>query len=282
MNLTKARDFYSEYREGTLDGGLRQAFERALQSDPHIQADYDEFCATMASLDSMKDATIEVPFGLQDAISAQLDKHIFESERVKKTSSIFNWRLPLYGAVAATAIFGTLVALNQDKDGGPFEASLTPIRRNEEARPVLSVKDGKVDITYRTGESQTATVKDIKTGAVLHEIKVGKTEVSTPISNERVEPVTVVIEFSGNIEPIHLVIPGTGKSDAVKGEGTLADLAVFIADRYRVPVLLPAESASKLSWSVEPGVPVEELPGVLAPFKVLVETRSNGFLALSL
>ena len=36
MNPAKAREYFTDYHEGTLDRGLREAFDRAMQEDAEL------------------------------------------------------------------------------------------------------------------------------------------------------------------------------------------------------------------------------------------------------
>ena len=281
MNLNKARDFYSDHYEGKLEAGLRQAFERAMAADPHIEADYREFCAAMEQLNDFGKAEVEIPFDLHETLSAKLDKHIYDTKQVTNRPGIFSWRLPLYGAVAATALVGTFFAINRQGTGGPSEAGFVPAVTENVAPPELSVENGTVQVVYRGRQSQTVSVREESTGKILQEIKIGVQDVSNPIKNERADAVIVLIEFSDKSDSIRLVIPGTRANPVLKGVGKLADLGLAIAETYRVPVLLPSETGTNVTWEFKPSDTVETLPAALSPSKVLVETRSNGFLALS-
>lgn len=283
MNLAKARDFYSDYYEGSLEDGLRQAFERAKASDPHIEADYREFCLAMDKLNSLAEIEIEVPQTLHETISARIDRHIWETERATPRKGIFSWRLPIYGAVAAAAIASTIFAINRQSDGGPSEASFIPGTRvqRDTPPPSLAVVDGSVHLKYASKEKLKITVRDDVSGLIIKELNPGKGNVDSPITNERPDPVIVKIEFSDGSAPIRLVIPGTRTEAKLSGEGKLSELAVAISETYRVPVLLPESDDARVKWSFAAADTVGTLPAALAADGVLLETRSNGFLALS-
>jgi|GEM_PF-4063019 len=40
MNAPKAREYFSAYRDGSLDKGLKQALERKFQEDGLLRAEY--------------------------------------------------------------------------------------------------------------------------------------------------------------------------------------------------------------------------------------------------
>ena len=43
MNANKAREFFSAYYEGSMDRAIRQTFERRLNSDSELHAEYKAF-----------------------------------------------------------------------------------------------------------------------------------------------------------------------------------------------------------------------------------------------
>ena len=84
MNIEKAREFYSAYHEGSLDKGLKQAFERQLETDAQVAAEFRLFKQAMEELSQLESEAIEVPSDLHDRISARLDLHILEQRRKKE------------------------------------------------------------------------------------------------------------------------------------------------------------------------------------------------------
>lgn len=281
MNITKARDFYSEYYEGTLDGGLKQAFESALQSDPHIQSEYQEFVATMQRLAELPEQTIEIPFDLHDRISARLDRHVYETTRQTQPSGRFQWRYAFLGAVAATAIFAAVIALRPGDGQGPGQASLIggPSR---ETRPQISVVDGQAQLSYRIQSKVVVTVRDEATGVVLQEFNSANAELAVKITNSRPDPVVVKVEFSNGLEPIRLALPGTTGTEIREGTGPLEAVALAIAQTFRVPVIIEADSAKgDVTWKFDAADTAMTISSRLAESDVRLETRSTGVMALS-
>src|SRR5687767_3235474 len=124
MNADKAREFFSSYFEGTLDAGLRQAFELRLETDAETQAEYRAFERSMGQLDTLKDIEIEIPYDLNEKISARVDRHIFEAKRTKGSPWLAFLRPMAIGGLAAAAIIGTVITMN-NRSGGVQPAGLT-------------------------------------------------------------------------------------------------------------------------------------------------------------
>jgi len=88
MNPVKARDFFSDYYEGLLEPGLKQAFERALKSDPHVQEEYKQFEIVMGQLGSFDKKPVDSPFNLYDKITARLDLADLEAKNKIRTRAL--------------------------------------------------------------------------------------------------------------------------------------------------------------------------------------------------
>ena len=61
MNAKRARELFSELREGTLSEALKQNLEREFEAQPNLKAEYEEFCFTVDSLEMLKDEKIDSP-----------------------------------------------------------------------------------------------------------------------------------------------------------------------------------------------------------------------------
>ncbi len=85
MTLAKAKDYFSAYHEGSLDRGLKQAFETRLREDTQLQAEYRAFERTMKELEAFGCVEVEPPSDLHDKIAARLDKAIWDQKRQKNS-----------------------------------------------------------------------------------------------------------------------------------------------------------------------------------------------------
>ena len=121
MNANKAREFFSSYFEGNLDDGLRQAFERTLNTDAELQAEYKAFERTLGQLAGLRDVEIEVPFDLHERISARLDRHIYEKRQTRGGGFLAFWKPALAAGVASLAVIGTVLSLNSS--GGDVQGA---------------------------------------------------------------------------------------------------------------------------------------------------------------
>src|SRR5947209_1700267 len=106
MNLAKARDYFSAYYEGSLERGLKQAFETRLAEDAQLQAEFAAFEKTMKGLEAFGAVEIEPPADLHERITARLDHAIWEQ---KRTASRFTglgwWKMGFMGAAVAAGLF---------------------------------------------------------------------------------------------------------------------------------------------------------------------------------
>src|SRR2546429_9984360 len=103
MNQEKAKEFFSNYYEGTLEPGLAQALEHAMSRDGGIRDDYHHFEQSYEELSSLKFETIEIPFDLNDKILANIDRHIYDNRRSQQpawTTWLRNLSIASISAVA--------------------------------------------------------------------------------------------------------------------------------------------------------------------------------------
>lgn len=253
MNADKAREFFSAYMEGTLDNGLKQAFERALASDAQIQAEYDAFKRTSGQLDLLKTPVPAPPYDLHDRIMARLDLHLLEEK--KKPAPWFGLRLrgALTLGIAAVAIFGAVASLNSTGvinvasvfgGGSPKVADFFTV----------GVRNGQLGLTYRTSEERTLTFRLSSTGEVLQRYKIDGVSASTgktlncPLNYSSQEAVLIQVDIQGEKNALFIAVPGSGRSTVASGSGTVNDLALGIADFYGKPVVVNSSANESAAW----------------------------------
>jgi len=253
MNADKAREFFSAYMEGTLDNGLKQAFERALASDAQIQAEYDAFKRTFSQLDLLKTPVPAPPYDLHDRIMAKLDLHLLEEK--KKPAPWFGLRLKsaLTLGVAAIAIFGAVASLNSTgviNVASVFGGSAPKIADFY----TVGLRNGQLLFTYRTCENRVLTFRIASTGEVLQRYTIegnglpaGKMR-NSPLSNASQEAVLMQIDIQGEKHSIYIAVPGSARSSKANGSGTMNDLALAIADFYGKPVVVSSSANDSATW----------------------------------
>lgn len=253
MNAEKAREFFSAYYEGTLDGGLKQAFERALAADARIGAEYEAFKRTCAQLELLKTPVPAPPYDLHDRIMAKLDLHLLNEK--KKPALGFGLRLrnALTLGVAAVAIFGAVASLNNTGvinvaslfgGGSPKPADVFTV----------GVRDGRLGLVYRTAERRTLTFRIASTGEVLKRVQIdgsdapsGKT-LNSPLANSSEEAVLIQVDIQGEKNPLLIAVPGSRRTEPSSGSGTVGDLALALADCYGKPVVVASRSNDAVAW----------------------------------
>ncbi|MFZ4506933.1 MAG: anti-sigma factor family protein [Fimbriimonas sp.] len=241
MSPDKARDLFSSYYDGTLEGGLHQALERSFSQDDRLRADYESFRATMAHLEVLAEESIEVPSYLSDRIATRL-----EAARDSKKASIFSplWLRNLaFGGLAATALVASVLTFNQIGRGATAGTGMADVLE-------LKLKDGAVVVDYVAQAKHS--VKISTDGTVVDQQELDRQRLLTTLTNKQNPgPVIFKIEASGISDPIFVAVPGSKKLTKRDGEGTLQDLAKAISGFYQIPVRIDSKRTEKLKWNFE-------------------------------
>jgi hypothetical protein len=280
MNLNKARDFYSAYFEGTLDEGLRQAFERAMASDARITAEYRQFVRIMGELKEVQ-APVEVPANLHLKIRERVDAHIISVERKAQTANrFFAWRPIAYGALATLAIIGVVASFSSLPGmGRPATAGI--VASVDEA-PALTYRDGTVSLRFSAARENTVTVTGALDGRPIAKQTLVGQRLVCPLTNKGADAVVVSLSFARDYSTLYVAVPGVKPDAATDGAGTVLDLAAAIASRYAVPVVVDAASPGvHVAWELEG---VEALASVSDELKALglkAEIRESGLVWIS-
>lgn len=242
MSPDKARDNFSAYYEGTLDRGLKQAFERALESDSQVQAEYNAFQVTMAQLESMAFEVPEPEFDLHDRIMARLDLHRLEERKTARPSLFANWRL-LTGAVALGAL--ALVAVKfSGTSNSASTAGITTFPIKIEGLTVTQSPSDQFAVVLTKASPSAAviisnTVTDEKFETRGNELVNG---------DEKAQ--TFQVTLSGEKDHLYIALPGKKSNVNRVGSGNLLDFARAAADTYRVPFVVAVEPVNQvISWN---------------------------------
>ncbi|CAN5537827.1 hypothetical protein BH11ARM2_BH11ARM2_32550 [soil metagenome] len=271
MNLIRAKEHFSAYREGTLDAALRMAFERALQTDTELQAEYRAFDLAMDDLDSLREEEIEPPMWLSDRIATRLDEA--QAGRSKTPIWWTGWfRNLAFGGLAVAAIGGAIVGVIS-RGGNTATGSIIPTPAPSVTTPRLQYKlDGdRLSITS-TGEA-TATSGEVSSrfGGNL------KGELRNPNAN----PAAFSIQVDGKEQEI-VVMPGTDRKPNLTGEGSLVDFAKALATDSGRPVRLPAEKKNaRASWDYSEKDALSDANEALKSIGMGADQRESGEIVLS-
>lgn len=253
MNADKAREFFSAYMEGTLDNGLKQAFERSLASDAQIRAEYEAFKRIYSELEVIKSDVPVPPYDLHDRIMTRLDLHLLEEK--KKPAPWFGLRLK--GAVtlgiATVAILGAVASLNSTgviNVASVFGGGAPKIADSF----TVGMRNGQLNLAYRSSELRMLTFRIAATGEVFQRVRIDGTDqeagktYNCPLSNNAEHATLIEVEIQGEKNAIHIAVPGTQRVQQASGSGSINELALGIADYYGKPVVVGASVAETATW----------------------------------
>jgi hypothetical protein len=276
MNVSKARDFFSDYFEGKLEAGLRQSFEQALKSNPQIQAEYEEFALMMNTLAELPNEEIEIPIYLSDRIATRL-----EAAQEKRTASVPAWlgwfrNLALAG-VAGAVLFGAAAGVlskgGSVATGDLFNFGAKPVKPKNEL--TFAYTNDKVVVTYNTSDNRALMVDKRR-------ITPENGSVISPLSNSNAFAAEFVIQVEGSEVPERVYIPGSTTREASEGTGNLADFAKALADHYRVPVRVTAPSVElPINWNLSEADAYQCATAALKSQPVSVDQRDGNFICIT-
>ena len=253
MTQDKAREFFSAFHEGTLEGGLRASLERDLRADAALRAEYDAFVGTVDSLDALRYETVEIPAYLGDRIALRLEpareakaipfwKTLFAPRASAVSTSHYGWAMGLAGALLVAAVGLRGLKATDASTAGVVDAGTETVRWTQDgeaflgrfagsvARKVAVAPEGGVAQEYRLADRQPfeLTLKNPNPGARRFKVSVGDDAFAT------------------------VALPGVRAVVRKAGAGTVTELASALADAYRVPVVVKGVPArTPVRWSFE-------------------------------
>jgi hypothetical protein len=284
MNQEKAREFFSSYYEGSLDPGLKQALEQAMGKDASIRTDYKEFELTCEELGSLKFETIEIPFGLNDKILANIDRHVLETKKNQQPGWMMWLRNVAIAGVSCVAILGAALSL-RNLSGRTANADV--INADSGSKDELSVKPNtNRDATIHFAPSQTDTllIREGLKGQELRRYTVAQgEELNKSIENPNQESTVFDIETpKSDTRSILIALPGSSPSHSQTGQGNLEDFAKALATRYRVPVEVHvARPTMNVSWNLQEPDALNAARTTLNATRYAITLNMNGLLVIS-
>jgi len=273
MTLDKARDYFSAYYEGTLEPGLRQAFEHRLNSDSTLQADYAAFTETMEELDLLPHEEIEIPMFLNDRIAARL-----EPERARKRDRVPIWTTWLrglaFGSLATAALVFAFISMNRHDDIA--QASLAG---GIGERVSFTMKQSQLTLDYHPNAEHTVIVSSGITGKEVKRFTVDRSAMSQPFVNKQPGTALFQVQVLGQSNSWLIAVPGTEISSTSSGEGSMSDFAVALADRLRTSVVLQiSDPTDHVSWKLVGTDARLAAEGALKGTPYVVDQRETGIL----
>ena len=284
MKSDKARELFSDYLENSLDAGLKQAFERAMQGDPQLQAEYKSFASMITSFETLREEEIAVPSDLHETISRRLDKHVWDEQQAVKSGGFFNnWRMTFLGGAAVVAIFATVIAFTQNGKDSVQEAGTIPGIRKvvSPASADFGVQNGQVFLNAKSSRSTAIKVTNLENGEELGEFVVNGI-LNSPLSNDSESAKLIEVKISEESEPLLIVLPGKSQLAAGAGEGSVLELTKVISDTYRTPMIIRLKDRNaKVQWDFTEVDDVTELASYLQGIKLSYSLREDNLVVLS-
>jgi len=277
MNSNKARDFFSSYYEGTLDGGLRQSLEKAFREDATLQADYSAFVQTVEELDSLKFEEIEIPIYLSDRIATRL-----EAEQSKTRFGLPAWtnwiRGVAFAGLAAVAIIGALPLLTSHS--GVSTAGTLPGRSNLDQ--IQYKHDGsKLTLLFQPSAAKTVVVTAAGTNKEIQRFNMDGQRLECPLENPLGHSTAFKVQVLGDKVQSIVVVPGGEGMKGKTGSGSIQDMALALADRYRVPVVIDAADVTHhVTWNFSATDPRAAATQVLDSEGFSVDQRADGLIEI--
>lgn len=287
MNQDKARDLFSAYHDGSLEPGLRQQFERALSMDAKLKADYAAFSQTMLQLGQLQFEEIEIPIYLSDRIATRL-----EAEEQKRKTPVGAWstwlRSLIYGSLATAAVASAVFAMQTG--GGTAEAGIIgevpifPAKKTSKSQLPLNLlvfkaENGKVFLEYRTDRNQSVKVSSLS-GKLIQQFSLNRNSLMAPLSNEFANTALLQVSAGTGDNTAIVALPGSSRTVAKTGGGTIYDFAAAIATKYGVPLVIRAPQGERFSWTLEAESARTAVESGLAGKAFSVDQRDGGLLTI--
>lgn len=289
MNADKAREHFSAYYEGAMDRGLKESFERTLNQDAQVQAEYKAFAKTMAQLESLSAPVPEPPFDLHERIAQRLDRHIYEAERKPSTNWFGGWRKVAIGGLAALAVFAAGISII-NRGGGASQASIVPSPATRNAPSVkkpalpdasaitLEQAEGGWKLGYTAKGSESVTIES-EDGKIARTAELNNDVLSSTLNHTGEAAVLVSVKFSAAENPLFVVLPPATTLETLQqaGEGDLRELAKAASTFYGAPVVLAERNpVSNLKWTLQAEQAPSSIMTALNDLGYSVDQRANG------
>lgn len=252
MNSQQARDLFSEYREGTLEAGLREQFERALRQDAALRKDYDQFCAILVALEGGRDEVIEVPLELSRRITESLES---AAPAPRRFNLIELFRSPIGYGVAAAVVLVPVILISLNRGGGSNASQASMLGGNAvPTRSEFRMIESELSIVLQSPKGDQLEVRDGLEGPVEQKFEVGSEVLRQAFTNPQSAARGVWFDFANdNLADRFVVIPGQEKVTTQEGEGSILDLATAISNHQGVAIeVANPKSERTFKWNLTP------------------------------
>lgn len=286
MNKAKARDFFSDYYEGTLDKGLRQVFERVLADDAALKAEYEEFKVLMGDLDSLNLVEVPEPAFLSERIQSRVHAALDAQEKPAGGAWWLSWGRWAFAGVAAFAILGIAISINRVASGQVTQAGLiggAPASTAEIAPRLDYTEEKGLAIELRPLQEANVIIRNGRTGKVIVRKTVAPGQYyREELVNQGSRAMLVEVQFVPDYPQQRVALPGAEPAPQSKGSGTVADLALALADTFNKPVQLEVSNLdAPVVWDFAKGDAIDAARDVVRDLNLSLELRANGILFLN-
>jgi len=276
MNQEKAREFFSAYYEGVLEGGLKQSLEQQLKTDATLQADYVAFVETIGHLDMLKNEEIEIPIYLSDRIASRL-----EQVQAKPKFGLPVWtswiRNAAFAGLAVAAITFALPLFHSDK--GTSTSGYSGSGAVDQL--VFKSEGSDVILNYQPNGRKTIVVSSPVTNKEIQRFNLDGQRLQSPIQNSLASPAIFKVEVLGDKNSSLVAVPGTSTLKAKVGDGTIQDLAISLAGHYHVPVVVEAGDVTHhVTWNFSSSDPLAAATQAVSNDGFSVDQRPGGLIKI--
>lgn len=277
MTKAKARDLFSSYKEGSLDAGLAAALERAFEGDPDLRSEYEQFCALWVGLDSLRDESIPVPENLNRIIHERM-----EASEATAKKPLWRWQPLAALGLGAAAIAAFLLIFQPGQAPGvdPIGADLTTgVQADRSLR--LDIIDDQLYLLAGQGVLEAIEITQDGLAEPAANLDVSGRELRTPLNNSSELPQVLRVKGLPSAKQIVIALPGQSSQPVSQTEGTVKDLALAIAQSFRMPVEIRADEAKEASWGWPVGATQSDVSALLSEDELTLESLESGLLVLS-
>lgn len=251
MNSQQARDLFSEYREGTLEAGLREQFERALRQDASLRKDYEQFCAILMALEGGRDEVIEVPLELSRRITESLET---ATPAPRRFNIIELFRSPLGYGVAAAVVLIPVILISLNRGGGSNASQASMLGGNTvPTRSEFRMVESELSIVLQSPKSDQLEVRDGLEGPVEQTFEVGAKTLRQAFTNAKPEAQGFWFDFKEDtLADRYVVMPGRTLVTTQEGEGSILELATAISNHQGIAIEVANPTSERtFKWSLD-------------------------------
>lgn len=251
MNSQQARDLFSEYREGTLEAGLREQFERALRQDANLRKDYDQFCAILMALEGGRDEVIEVPLELSRRITESLET---AAPAPRRFNLIELFRSPLGYGVAAAVVLIPVILISLNRGGGSNASQANMLGGSTvPTRSEFRMVETELSIVLQSPKEDNLEVRDGLEGPVEQTFDVGAKTLRQAFTNAKPEAQGFWFDFTNDaLADRYIVMPGQTLVKTQEGEGSILELATAISNHQGIAIEVANPTSERtFKWTLD-------------------------------